>query len=99
MFKSISKAEAEKIIAEKNGKNDFMILDVRTPEEFSQGKMEGAINIDFYSADFEEKINQLDKNKEYLIYCRSGNRSKSAMAIMKELGFQNVYELDEGFLG
>lgn len=67
-----------------------VILDVRTPSEFSSNHIKGAINIDFYSADFEAKIKALDKNKDYKVYCRSGNRSGQTVNIMKKLAFKEV---------
>jgi rhodanese-related sulfurtransferase len=72
---------------------------VRTPEELSGGVIGHPINIDIYSHDFSQKINELDKKKTYLVYCRSGNRSKTALEIMKQLGFENVYEIDCGIVG
>jgi rhodanese-related sulfurtransferase len=72
------------------------IIDFRTPEEVSMGKLKSAQNIDFYSSDLIAKLEQLDKNQTYFIYCNSGNRSKSAMGIMKEMGFTNVRELSGG---
>ncbi len=94
---NLSPEDSKKLI-EKNRNNDkFVIIDVRTPEEFSQGRIENAVNIDFYSSDFAEKINQLDKNKIYLIYCRSGNRSGQALAIFKNAGIINYYNMTGGF--
>lgn len=98
MIQSISRKEADKLIEENKGKGNFVILDIRTPEEFSAGAIKQAINIDFYSPDFSEKIKNLDKDKIYLIYCRSGNRSKAALALMEGAGFSSVYEIDEGLL-
>lgn len=69
---------------------DLIILDVRTPSEFTSSHVKGAINIDFYSSDFKDKINQLDKSKDYKVYCRSGNRSGQSVSIMKTLGFKKV---------
>lgn len=67
-----------------------VILDVRTPSEFSSNHIKGAINIDFYGSDFETKIKALDKNKDYKVYCRSGNRSGQTVNLMKKLGFKEV---------
>ncbi|WP_022868793.1 rhodanese-like domain-containing protein [Schaalia vaccimaxillae] len=66
------------------------LIDVRTPEEFAQGHLEGAINIDFNSADFQEQITQLDPNGTYTLYCRSGNRAGQALELMKNQGFNQV---------
>lgn len=67
-----------------------IILDVRTPNEFATNHIKGALNIDFYSSNFENEIKQLDKSKDYKVYCRSGNRSGQAVNLMKNLGFKNT---------
>ena len=74
----------------------YTIIDVRTPEEFSDGYIEGASNIDFHSPDFGTNIEKLDKDGNYLVYCRSGNRSLKAVHLMKSLGFKNAYSLTGG---
>jgi len=76
---------------------DEVLLDVRTPEEFAGGNIEGAINIDFKAPDFEQKIGELDKNKTYLVYCLSGMRSRKAADRMSELGFTSLYTLNGGY--
>jgi rhodanese-related sulfurtransferase len=73
-------------------------LDVRTPGEFMTGHIEGAQNIDFESGSFKSDIESLDKNGTYAVYCRSGNRSGQAVAIMHEAGFHNVYNLEGGVI-
>ncbi|MCS7297373.1 MAG: rhodanese-like domain-containing protein [Bacteroidia bacterium] len=65
--------------------NRVAIVDVRTPEEYYESHVKGAKNIDFYS-DFENKVNELPKEKIYFLYCASGNRSKAAAQIMRERG-------------
>ena len=97
-WKSISAEEAKELIKQKSHDEDFCILDVRTAGEFSGGAIEGAINLDIYSADFSKELEQLDKTKTYLIYCRSGSRSKLALEMMKKAGFQFVYEVDRGII-
>lgn len=67
-----------------------ILLDVRTPTEFAEGRLSGAINIDVHAADFEEQLAALDPGAEYLVYCRSGNRSTQAIARMAELGFSQL---------
>jgi rhodanese-related sulfurtransferase len=74
----------------------YTIIDVRTPEEFSDGYIEGASNIDFHSPDFGTNIEKLDKDGNYLVYCRSGNRSLKTVRLMKSLGFKNAYSLTGG---
>ena len=96
IFKNISVPEAAELIKNYKNKPDFTILDVRTQEEFTAGHIEGALNLDFYSATFKDDLNKLDKGNTYFVYCRSGNRSGQAMKIMESLGFQEVYNLSAG---
>lgn len=71
------------------------IIDVRTPTEFADGRVEGAVNIDVQSADFEASLANLDKNAEYIVYCRSGNRSAIAVQIMADAGITKVVDLGD----
>lgn len=79
-------------------KGNVQILDVRTPEEMSDGKIEGSININFYDSDFRDQVAKLDRNIPVYVYCRSGGRSQKAMEVLKELGFSVVYELQGGYM-
>lgn len=72
-----------------------VLLDVRTPGEFSSGTIKGAKNLDMMSPSFKEAINKLNKDKEYFLFCRSGNRSGQACNIMAKEGFK-VYNLNGG---
>ena len=76
----------------------LVVLDVRTPAEFTDGHLADAINIDFYEADFADSLKALDRDVPYVLYCRSGNRSATAAQIMRDLGFTEVYEVDGGIL-
>ncbi|QWW20722.1 rhodanese-like domain-containing protein [Schaalia sp. 19OD2882] len=67
-----------------------VLLDVRTPEEFAEGHLEGATNIDVQSPDFADKIAALDKDADYTLYCRSGRRAGQAKALMEQAGFTKV---------
>ena len=77
-------------------KKKTVILDVRTPQEVAEGHLAGAKNIDVQGDLFQVSIEQLDKNKTYLLYCRSGKRTAVAGAKMKAAGFKNVYMMDGG---
>ena len=77
---------------------DFIILDVRTPDEWKSEHIENAINIDLFSRAFREELEQLDKSRTYLVYCLTGNRSGKALRIMKDMDFKNVYKISGGFL-
>ncbi len=71
----------------------FLILDVRTQEEFDAGHVLGAQHIDWYRPDFREAIAGFDKAVSYKLYCRSGNRSGQAMNLMRSMGFKDVENL------
>jgi rhodanese-related sulfurtransferase len=81
----------------KIGSENHVLLDVRTAEEVAQGSIEGAEVIDFYGDDFRQKIEALDKDKTYLVYCRSGGRSGKTCKMMQEIGFTNLYNLEGGY--
>jgi rhodanese-related sulfurtransferase len=84
---------AEKI---KLGGN-IVIVDVRTPSEVAQGAIKDSINVDVSAPDFKGKIAGLDKEKTYMVYCRSGVRSVRACNIMSENGFKNLVNLQGGY--
>ncbi|RZT62504.1 rhodanese-like domain-containing protein [Microcella alkaliphila] len=69
---------------------DTVLIDVRTPAEFATGHLDGAINIDVQAADFEDRVAQLDPTGDYVVYCRSGNRSEQAITRMESLGFTEL---------
>lgn len=73
-------------------RDDLDIIDVRTPEEHADGHLVDATLLDFASGAFEEEVGDLDRDQAYLLYCRTGNRSGQAAAIMEELGFTDVVD-------
>lgn len=75
-----------------------VLLDIRTPDEFASGRIAGATNVDFYAADFTARLAELDRDADYVIYCRSGNRTTSALDIFRDLGFTSVRSVDGGIL-
>ena len=79
--------------------SNIAILDVRTAKEFADGHVAGAVNIDVNQADFAQKIDELDRSKTYIVYCRSGRRSSKAVGIMATKGFKNLYNVSDGFVG
>lgn len=83
-----------KSLTEKEG---YQLLDVRTPDEYNAGKIGNAVNINFFDADFAAQVDKLDKSKPVLIYCASGNRSGKATAIMKNMGFTEIIDLQGGY--
>ena len=68
------------------------VIDVRTPEEYAAGNIDGALNIDVQAADFADRIGELPKDDTYVVYCRSGNRSAAAIDIMEDLGFTSLID-------
>jgi len=82
--------------AKKDG--DVQLVDVRRPEEFAAGHIEGAVNYNFQGADFNKEVAQLDKSKPVLLYCRSGRRSGAASKKLKTMGFTEIYDLRGGYL-
>jgi rhodanese-related sulfurtransferase len=76
---------------------EFVIIDVRTPDEWSTGYITGTDKfIDINTGNFEDQLESLDKSKKYIVYCRSGNRSSKACSIMSRNGFTNLYNLSGG---
>ncbi len=98
IIEGITPQETLTLIQNNQNNPDFVIIDVRTPAEFDGEHIENAVNIDFYSETFRNELDKLDKSKTYLIYCRSGNRSGSALDIMAELNFEEVYDMLGGIL-
>ena len=78
--------------------SENIILDVRTKEECSESKIPGSLNIDYYSENFKDNLDKLNKNLNYYIYCRSGNRSGKTVVILRDKGFKNVFNLEGGIL-
>jgi len=98
IIEDITPQEAFALIQDNQNNPDFVIIDVRTPEEFAEGHIENAVNLDYYSETFRDEVNKLDKNKRYLIYCRSGRRSSNALSVMEELGFREAYNVLGGII-
>ncbi len=88
----VSSAQAMELMQNK----EVVVLDVRTQEEWDKGHIEGATQMDFYSDDFDAKLAELPKDKEYVVYCHSGGRSGKTVAKMKAAGFGNVHNLQGG---
>lgn len=74
-------------------KGEAAILDVRTPAEYAESHLKDSVNLDFLNSSFKEEVSKLPRDKEYLVYCRSGNRSRKAIEVMKSLGFTRVKNL------
>ena len=77
---------------------DIQLIDIRTPGEFTEGYIEGAINVNFFDRDFNTQMAKFNKDKELYIYCRSGNRTGKAAKRLKDQGFTKIYDLQGGIL-
>lgn len=77
---------------------DVQLVDVRTPIEFNQRHIKGAVNIDFYSGKFNIEFNKLNKDKAVYLYCRSGSRSRQTSNKLAAMGFKEIYDLQGGIL-
>lgn len=92
-YKNLSVDEFARMAADKQN----VILDVRTPGEFSAGHIPGAVNLDYNAPDFQEKASTLDKHKTYLVHCATGVRSVRACEKLNHLDFPSLYNLPGGF--
>lgn len=92
VVKNVDAKEAAKIVAS----GTVIVLDVRTAEEFADGHIAGATNINFMAKDFAVQVGQLDRNKTYLLHCASGGRSKRCLPQLKQLGFKEIIHLNGG---
>lgn len=88
--------QAEEFKTGMAGEN-VQLIDVRTPEEFRAGSIEGAVNIDFLADDFETKIESLAKDQPVYLFCKSGGRSGQAKLILTDHGFSEVNNLIGGY--
>lgn len=103
--KVTSTEEIQQIISSLNNVNQVdlsnpnnVLIDVRTPEEYAEGHVPGAINLNVKDDNFWKKVSELDSTKNYYIYCRSGVRAKSAEAIMLENNLKKVHTFQDGML-
>lgn len=93
--KHVKAEEAATLV--KEGK--VQVLDVRTADEYKDGHIKGAKNVDFTENNFESEVAKLDKSKPWLVHCQGGGRSTKSLPALEKLGFQHVYHLDGGFKG
>jgi len=77
----------------------WIVLDVRSAEEFNSGHIKGALNIDIRQPDAFSKIDKLNKNAKYIVHCRTNHRSGMAVEHMMQSGFKNIYQMMDGWSG
>lgn len=95
----MSASKAKEWIDMTSSNPNRQILDVRTPDEFGSGHIEGARNLDIFHPDFSHWLESWNRDDLILVYCRSGNRSRSAITTMKGMGFTRIYHLTHGIQG
>lgn len=93
VIRNIGPQDAFKFVEENLNDPDFVILDVRTPKEFSDGHIEGAINLDFYAKDFRDQLGKKDRQNRYMVCCGSGARGVKTLEVMQDLGFAEIYNV------
>jgi rhodanese-related sulfurtransferase len=94
--RNLSPSEAHTLLKSRVGDSQLVVLDVRTEAEYGTGYLRSATLLDYYAPDIREKVEALDKSKTYLVYCRTGRRSAEVVAMMRPLGFAEVYDLAGG---
>jgi len=98
LSEDIFPAEAWDLISNNGKSDDLVITDVSTPREYEDLHLEGAINVNLFSRFFKSRLDAMNKNKTYVIYCKVGGRSKIAKTWMQRLGFRTVYNIVGGTL-
>lgn len=96
--KDIFPVEAWELISKNRENDDVIIIDVSTPQEYKDLHLEGAINVNLLSRFFKTRLDVMNKNKAYVVYCKVGGRSKIAQKLMQQFGFQTVYNIIGGTL-
>ncbi len=91
-------SEAWELVLENRERDELVIIDVSTPKEFKDLHLEGAINVSLLSRFFKTRLDVMNKNKTYMVYCKVGGRSKIAQKLMQKLGFRTVYNIVGGTL-
>ncbi|HRO76562.1 MAG TPA: rhodanese-like domain-containing protein [Crocinitomicaceae bacterium] len=94
-YKVLNTKEYQQVLTKNKS---IQLVDVRTPEEFAEGHLENAVNININSSNFAKQVEKLDKSKPVYIYCRSGGRSRTAGATLEKMGFKEIYDLKGGIL-
>lgn len=96
-YETVDCGELEKII--ENGQGNVHLIDVRTEGEHFGGHIPNSLNINLMSPAFVSKLNELDRDQKYYVYCASGNRSRTACSQMVHMGFKEVYNVRMGMMG
>ena len=94
---NVSAAVGFSVLTNRIGDSGFIVLDVRTPSEYSGGHVKTALNVNYYSASFEQTLVKLERKRTYMVYCGSGTRSALARDVMQRLNFMEIYNLTQGY--
>jgi rhodanese-related sulfurtransferase len=95
---SVKKLDPQNFDKKLKESKEAILIDVRTPGEFAQGHLVNALSIDIYANDFKSRVAKLDKTKPVFVYCKAGSRSGSAVDIMEDMGFKEIYDLSGGII-
>ena len=95
-FEEMEPKEVFTVLEKHRNHPDFVILDVRTPEEYEGGHIENAYLLNFRSGSFVDELETMDKTKKYYIYCRTGRRSRKTVQLMKEKGYSEAHNVIGG---
>ncbi len=98
LSKDIFPTEAWELISKNRKSDDLVIIDVSTPPEYKDLHLEGAINVNLLSRFFKTRLDVMNKSTTYVVYCKVGGRSKVAQKLMRQFGFQTVYNITGGTL-
>jgi rhodanese-related sulfurtransferase len=96
---NITVEQAKTMITENLNNTEFLLIDVRTPDEYKAGHIENSLLINFQADDFKDKISKLDRTKKILLVCQAGKRSGLAKSLMEDIGFTEVYNMLGGIRG
>lgn len=95
----LSVQEAHELVSQNSGKEDFIIIDLRTRDDYDQGHIGGAISMNYYATNFLRMASQLDRNALIFMYCQRGKQGPLALRAFRKLGFARVRVLDGGIAG
>ena len=98
-YQDLSAPQFRQMLDQPENGADIVLLDIRTPGEYKAGHIRGSVLLDYYARDFIDQLKTLDREKTYLVYCRSGNRSAKSLSVFNQLGFRQVYHLKTGIRG
>ena len=95
-FKEVEPKEVFNILEKNRDNSDFVVLDVRTPEDYEEGHIENAYLLNIKSKDFGDELERMDKNRKYFVYCKTGRKSRKAVELMKERGYKEAHNIVGG---